>query len=485
VLTVTGASGVAGTAEQLIQVGIPLPTLRFQTPPPEVQNLVVPQGANIWVQTVFTVDPSATYTLTAGLDPDRNATNNNDIRLGTRLDNTFLNTTDLDLRIPTPLELTTNGLPVPTGTYYLWAEVHTDQTAPVRVYAAATIHVLRPYTQEINASTPVLPAVTGEQWQIVASPSTNRQIVDIGALNRGDQLYLSLLTVPGYSVTYNLPGFSVMLVDNLLGVYTWIYDGRMLFTPYTKLIIGTQSQSPHYYLVLDSTGTDLTPSAQLRIARGVAATYVPPRQAVYLNFAGTQGALISVGGTHGFTLGAYTAPAGMDTTTLRAAILARLQTLFAPYSITVLSSDVDPEPTGPHTVVYFENATQLDATDMIPADVLVRAFGLSDFVDPRNQTVSGNALVRARKLEAAFPALATEAALGTALGNAAAHQLGFLFGLAETTGVVTDVMNVAVSVDRNDLVYTVAPLAPLFTEPQPFPSGVQQDAPRTLTEVLR
>jgi len=486
-LTVTGAAGVPGTAEQLIQVGIPVPTMEFRAPWSGIQHLVVPQGADIWTYVVFDVDPSAAYTLVAGLDADLNSQNNNDIRLGTRLANGTLNTTDLDLRVPTALELTTSGVAIPTGTYYLWAELRTDLVEPVRVYAAPTVHVIRPYTTEISADTPTLPAVSGEQWQIVVPKTTNRQIVDLGALNQGDQVFLDLLTTPGYAIEYSQPGYSAMLLDSTLSVYAWFYEnnGRMVFNPYTKLVIGAQSQSSHYYLVLDGTDGAYTPNAQVRVARSVATTYLPPRQTVYLNFAGGQGKDVAVGGIMPVTLGAYTGPATMNAATLKAAVAARLQTIFAPYSITILSSETDSIPTTPYTGVYFEDADQLSDYGIIPSDVVVRSYGLADVVDPRNQTVSGNVLVRASLLATDFTTLDTEVKLGTALGNAVAHQLGFMFGLAETTGVATDVMNVAASLDRNDLQFTVAPLAPLFTAPQPFPAGTQQDAPKVLLEVLR
>jgi WD40 repeat protein len=70
VLTVIDAAGVQGTAEKIIVVGIPQPTVAFRSPPNELANLMLAPASPLWTQIDFTVTPDVPYRISAGFDGD-------------------------------------------------------------------------------------------------------------------------------------------------------------------------------------------------------------------------------------------------------------------------------------------------------------------------------------------------------------------------------------------------------------------------------
>lgn len=70
-LTVTDNTGVTAVANQIVEIGIPSPTIEFRSPPPSLQNIVVSSAAPIWINVVFGLTPNVPYNLRAGIDGDR------------------------------------------------------------------------------------------------------------------------------------------------------------------------------------------------------------------------------------------------------------------------------------------------------------------------------------------------------------------------------------------------------------------------------
>jgi hypothetical protein len=132
--------------------------------------------------------------------------------------------------------------------------------------------------------------------------------------------------------------------------------------------------------------------------------------------------------------------AGTVPAQVKDAIVTRLETLFAPYNVEIVRSDLDPDPSPPYTTIYFDTdePSAFITLGGVDPDQLLQ-FGAPDTSDPRNQTLGGHAIVVVTNLLDAYPALSTDNARGVAIGNAAAHQLGLLFGLRQTDGT-TDVM---------------------------------------------
>jgi PKD repeat protein len=490
VLTVTDATGIVGTDDMIVTVGIPQPTVSFRIPPSTVKNIVCSTDSPLWVMTDFSVESGVPYTLTAGL---RDQTTNADVQLGTRTADRVVLYRDLDLSQPTPLDLALNLppdlAPVAEGTYKLWVELTTDRTTPTRLYATANVHVVAPFTSTISTDTPSLPAVSEDQWSVVLEPSRTRQIFRFGSVTRGDRLFLSLLTTPAYSQAYDYDGgvenggFSLLILDAQQDLYAWYDSSRVLFTPNSKLMI-TRAPSD-YYVIVDSTGANPVPSVNLSVTRAFEANTAPRQQTVYLNFAGASG--IAVAGSPQFDIDPFTLDPASDAVLMEQTTV-KLETLLAPYDFVVLSSSRgDAEPGVAHKTIYFD-ATPIGGIHLSPPPDGLVFYGAANFLDPRSATLSGRAVVDVRELvQSVFAPGDSTAVKAGILGNVAAHELGFMCGLRATLGTyntvpVDDVMTADETEVRNlSLGYTLADLAPLDANHDAIG---HQDAPELFTELF-
>jgi len=151
---------------------------------------------------------------------------------------------------------------------------------------------------------------------------------------------------------------------------------------------------------------------------------VPPPQGqlVWLNFAGGQG--VEINGELPESFGPFSAAdcgasyAGQSDT-LKALITAAMQTQFAVYNVTILSSDETPEPAGPHSTIHFGG----DDTEHL---------GMSDGVDQYNANPNDEAIVYTRAFGAyESMGLSTEE-MAQMVANAASHELAHLLGVFHT-----------------------------------------------------
>lgn len=349
-----------------------------------------------------------------------------------QLDSDPPNGNDLNITIPTALDLSGLTEDQYPAQYYLWAELDTDRTEPVRTYADTRISVVRPFTASVDEFTPRVPLVENEAV-IVVAPTPNRQIFNLGPLRQGDRLYLSLLTTPGYGEFYTDEVFSVLVMDAQEKVFAWYQDHYILFTPDAKLIIG--HDSPNYYVVVDGCRPPMCndvyagESVAVRIEPGVGLT--PRPQRIYLDFEG--GTDLYVGDLGPFTIPDFDANdlnatwGAPETATIKARIVARMQELYAEFNVSFSTSD-DTTPQLPYQTIHFGGYS----------DYL---YGSSAYIDPRNETLTGRAIVATLTIADDYPALnATE--MGTAIGNVAAHEAGHLLGLRHSEGGATDIMDV-------------------------------------------
>ncbi|MCK4342634.1 MAG: PKD domain-containing protein [Phycisphaerae bacterium] len=503
-LTVTDATGVVGTSEKIISIGIPRPEITFRSPPDDVRDMVCSADSPLWVQIVFDVEPGIPYTIRAGLDPDRDPASADDIQLDEdATDNVLVN--DLNLTVPTALDLPAD---IATGTYGLWVELATDRTTPTRIYAEADIHVVSAFTTEIGGTTapPLLPVLnyTNPAWAVVMPPTSGTQIFELGRLNSGDRLFLSLLTTPGYSATYTQEGYSLLILDDQLEMYAWYDDSLVLFSPNSKLVIG--GNRPRYYMVLNAPAPALVPSVSIRVQTDPA-TIVPSRtQYIYLDF--TAAGSISVAGSALFDVPDFYLKGAPNDDLIMDNVRARVESRLGPYNFVVVTSTPNnpvAAPTQPHNTIYFDTSGLVSVTGNLLSVIPDRngdgvgnagdlqCFGLSSYLDPRNDTLTGRAAVDVAYLDAYFTAYRaslfpaqpplSDKELAVAISNAVLHQIGFLSGLRETTGTldgaaVNDVMTSNITAaDNTALDFVTADLADTDVG--------RQNAPAFLGDVFR
>jgi WD40 repeat protein len=431
-----------------------------------------------------------------------------------KLDSNPAQGNDLNLAVPTALQIPSS---IQTGedgrTYYLWSEVQTDRSSPVRVYAAPQIRVVPPFVGTLDD--PAMPTIpyetivrdlnTQDAAAVIAPITTSRQIFSLGSLSLGDRIFVSLLSLPGYGEVYterelvptadsssgllvNQPGFSLMMLDGQQSLYSWYDSGLVRFSRDSKLIIG--HDSPQYYLVLDGLGGQTVPSVSLRVQRGFSDTTETRTQYVYLNFGG--GKNIAVANSAPFDIAAFTIPNRNPTSvdTVRNAILARVADLLSHYGFVV--SDAPPTSgTQPRLTIYFDvlkmllNSGIADRNNNGVGDAGDLYFwGMPDYIDPRDDTLSGRAVVVVGALldDPQYAALA-DGQLGLTIGNGVLHQIGLMCGLRETnqpfpddimTITVNQVSNAALDFSNN---------APLAARLGLSPVGIQ-NAPELLAELF-
>ena len=337
---------------------------------------------------------------------------------------------DIDLSVPRALRLSN----VPPGQYYLWVEVATDQTDPVRTYAFPVISVVSSFTTTGGVGTPVVPLVNNKASVVVAE-TAGRQVFDIGPVDSGDRIEISLLTTPGFSRVYTSTNdYSVAVLDGNLDIIAWYQklSGLLANFQLTSREIAFNQNSRVYfvrggqnqYVVVDG-GT----AVDINIVRGGT---VPRRtQRVLLDF---NGGTAGVGDQPAVVIPALNARdinnawGAADTIAMKTAIRNRLNFFFSGYNITFSTTDDATLPDLPYATLLVggTNANSMGMTDFF------------DIGDPQNDTVTGRAVVYAitigrAALNGDYSSTPTDAAgVGTILGTVAAHQLGHLLGLRHT-----------------------------------------------------
>jgi hypothetical protein len=421
---------------------------------------------------------------------------------------------DLNLTLPTALQLPSNLQTSAEGrTYYLWAEIDTEQLDPVRTYATASIRVVPTFVASLDdTNLPTVPleetvtnSIQYDLATVVLPPTTSRQIFSLGELSVGDRLFISFLNLPGYGNVYDQRGLNPLAITSIVGfgtgvgssllildaqekMYAWYESDRVLFSPDSRLVIG--HDSPNYFVVLDGMGGELAPSVNVRIQRGFSDSSEPRTQYVHLNFDGADN--IAFARSAPIDLDAFTIPGRSEVSvaTVRTAIVARVQDLLAPYGFTV-SEDPPPSVADPRLTIYFDIAgalleadiTDRDLNGTLDADDLY-FWGMPDYIDPRGETLTGRALVVVGALldDPTYAAQA-DGELGLTIGNVVLHQIGLMCGLRETIqDFPDDIMTVTRSAVGNAGL-TFADDAPLAPAPGLGQIGVQ-DAPELLAELF-
>jgi len=348
-----------------------------------------------------------------------------------------------DLAITYPQALQLDNVPslggsLPTGVYYLWAEIDTDRTDPVRTYANPIVQVVPPFTAAVDSTTPVIPFFD-DRASVVVSPNKIRQVMDLGTFAQGDRIYLSMLNTPGFGELYDLDrDFSLFILDADQNIYAWYQSDFVLFTRETRLIIG--HSSPHYYLVSDG-----SVGVNLRVERSTG-LYAPRQQRVFVDFRG--GAAIGAGSIPPQNVPALNASTfnqfftvnpnftdATDTPLLAQGIMQELRSVYAGLNVQFVgTNETTTPPALPYKTLYVGNA------------INESLYGIADYLNPRNDTETGSGIIFALGIGEAVidnnafsnppvsgnPSQALSD-LGRIIGNVAAHECGHLLGLRHTS----------------------------------------------------
>ena len=195
----------------------------------------------------------------------------------------------------------------------------------------------------------------------------------------------------------------------------------------------------------------------------------PAHQTVYLDFSGARS--LSVHGEPAVSFGALDAatvnPAySNQTDALKSAIVSLVRADYAPYDVTIVTSDEGPLPADAHSTVYFGgNSSGL--------------LGLADGVDNYNQHDNESAIVYIEGFQPYQTMRLSVAQMGVMIGNVASHELGHLLGLYHTR-------------DPNDILDTTGSAWDLAgvqdfeaaqLESSVFATGVQ-NSPALLTQIV-
>lgn len=419
------------------------------------------------------------------------------------------NGNDLNLSYPVPLGLQSvpafgGRLDVPAGNYFTWMQVRTDRPDPIRPgknvtarrYADCIVQVANDFTSDVQPATPIL-TLFDDRASIVVPPlptpldcsgaGTNcRQVMDLGPLNRGDRLFLSLLSTPGFGDYYQTnDAFSVMLLDADQRIAAW-YQNDIFFSPDSKLVIG--HNSARYYLVVDG-GL----SVNLRVLRN-SGQFETRQQRVLVNFAGTDRA-ISVGGQRPQFVPPLDASVfnqffavspnwgAFETQLLKDAIMATLRSRFTGYNVAFFSSDDGPTPAPGD-----EGIAPPFQTMHVGGDNLF-LYGIADYIDPRNDTVTGTGITFAvaigeGTIESPFVLnpVTDVPSLGVAIGQVAAHETGHLLGLRHTQNNPADIMTSGFDPTAS-VGFTISEVSQ-FEQIYGLPTIGLQDAPQLFLETV-
>lgn len=497
-LTVTDNAGVTASADRIVEIGINPPTIEFRSPPPALRNIVLSPQSPLWVHVKYEVTPAVPRFIRCGL---RDPVTGQEYQLDT------LPPQGGDLNLATPTALSVAA--VPPGAYQLWAELRTDRTEPVRVFNQSvvdgvarllTVNVVPSFTDAVSEETPVAPLVENTAT-VISSPRRNaRQVFDLGPLAAGDQVSLSVVSLPGYQQTFALDRYSVQIMDADQNVFAWFENTSTLFPRDAVFTIGHNSD--HYYVAIDASDVSIFATDQpesFRFTVNPAQNVNLRRQRVVLDFAGRSG--IALGGSSainvfefGTTADTYEVHAEFGIGGMIAQIVAAAQAVFADYNVDVSAFlPGDPEPQPPFIRIYFGGAPfdgklcdLLKWYTVNDTEVVLRDYVLTDYYDPRNSTLTGTALVITDAFsgsQSKYPPSDSNTD-GVIVGRLAARAAAYLMGLRMTASDSgTDLMDPCTDLTPATMVaFEHSKLR--FICDAPAPPGVVTDAQSILNAAL-
>lgn len=233
----------------------------------------------------------------------------------------------------------------------------------------------------------------------------------------------------------------------------------------------TRRATPHAFVgVMPSIGAG-GGLFRLRVTRqGGQAIPAPRPQVIYLNFAGGEGVRVHTRGATSFPAfdAAVLGPAYEGVSQeVKSAAVATIREDYAPYNVTILSSDDGPPPSGvAYSTVHFGGADP-------------SLLGLADNVDRYNQDLAQGAIVFVETFAAFASMELGPDEMGLMIGNVGSHELGHMLGLFHTANP-DDVM------DTTGTAWDLADAQSFLTvrlEPTVFATG-SENSPRILEETV-
>lgn len=278
---------------------------------------------------------------------------------------------------------------------------------------------------------------------------------NLGTLERGDRVVVDVRTTSG-----SLDPVAAIF-DAKQDVHAFnddrVADASDLNPRMDIVIRGPQQE---YFLgVAPFPGSDTTGTyrVSITVTRGVGGADAVS-QTVFLDFDGGQNVEIDNVGV--FDLAPFDSlevgPFPGQSATLKKRIVAVVKDRFDGFALTLLNSDDDPVPAGPHSTVYFGGSS-------------LSAFAISEHLDILNADQGDDAIIFTRSFRGAFSTTPTLDQVATAIGNTVAHEIGHLLGLVHTR----DCSSLMDTTCGNDslLVEQAFKLAPL--DDSVFPLGSQ------------
>ncbi|MCK4658840.1 MAG: zinc-dependent metalloprotease [Phycisphaerae bacterium] len=255
-------------------------------------------------------------------------------------------------------------------------------------------------------------------------------VYDLGAMESGDRFIASCENLPGNQLDpmialFDTDGYRVF----------WNDDADLAGGDYDSSINDfIHHDSDHHYIAVTSTDyADTTGDYLLTIEvqRGAAFPQVAG-QTLVIDLDGAANVIVAGtnwGNFDPLDAGEIDPAFAGRTEELKAKILSVVQADYAPYDMTVLTTD-DPTPTGSYTTLFLGG----DSDEL---------FGIANSIDFYNADRQDDAIVFAL----AFGGLSNDLdAMGQAIGNVISHEVGHILGLMHTTDV-TELMDTTASAD--------------------------------------
>ncbi len=251
----------------------------------------------------------------------------------------------------------------------------------------------------------------------------DRQVFDLGPANAGDRITVEISGHGGLNTVAALFNGNSDLIDasDDRSYYSGLLDpymSRVVRHDTRNLYLGVAISSGRHFS--SNQGRFAPGSFTVTVTRQPNQSYDPPRQQlVYLDFEG--GASVQIGQEpieqmRPFTAESISARMVGKTDAIIALVVDHMKRDFANYDVVIYDSRTHPQPTGPHTKIYFGNYS-------------ASFLGLADNVDTGNRFLDQEAIIYTETLGMFENMLPSMEEIAMAVANVGSHELGHLLGL--------------------------------------------------------